>query len=81
MACLDYLEILVVVSGSCPITGNSLEARHSYSKENLRYKSRFAPCVRILEGAHQVGGGGGFPKIGGVCFWGVPLKGFGYPGP
>ncbi|CAE7039395.1 KCNJ9 [Symbiodinium natans] len=54
MACLDYLEILVVVSGSCPITGNSLEARHSYSKENLRYKSRFAPCVRILEGAHQV---------------------------
>ena len=50
----DYLEILVVVSASCPITGNSLESRHSYSKENLRYKSRLAPCVRVFDGAHEV---------------------------
>ena len=39
---LDYLEILVVVSASCPVTGNSLEARHSYTKECL---GRVSACL------------------------------------
>ena len=45
MRAMDFFELIVVLSGTCPITGNSLEARQSYTASDLRYGCVFAPCV------------------------------------
>ncbi len=50
---MDFFELIVVLSGTCPITGNSLEARQSYTASDLRYNCVFAPCVPGTEGDVQ----------------------------
>ncbi|CAL1149327.1 unnamed protein product [Cladocopium goreaui] len=51
---MDFFEVIVVLSGTCPITGNSLEARQSYTASDLRYNCTFAPCVSLHDDKHQV---------------------------
>ena len=51
---IPFLELIVVLSGTCPITGNMLEARQSYTASDLRSNCRFASCVRVRDNMHQV---------------------------
>jgi len=51
---LPFLEIIAVVSGTCPVTGTSLEARQSYTLEEIVWSSRFEPCISLVDGAHCV---------------------------
>eukprot|EP00438_Fugacium_kawagutii_P022827 Skav230302 [mRNA] locus=scaffold430:30461:31306:+ [translate_table: standard] len=51
---MDFFEFIVVLSGTCPITGNSLEARQSYTASDLRYDCTFAPCVALRNDKHEV---------------------------
>lgn len=51
---MDFFELIVVLSGTCPITGNSLEARQSYTASDLRYGCVFAPCVALRDEKHEV---------------------------
>ncbi|CAJ1389177.1 unnamed protein product [Effrenium voratum] len=51
---LDFVEVIAIVSGTCPITGSSLEARQSYTLSDIQYDCAFAPCVAIRDGTHRV---------------------------
>ncbi|CAK9089411.1 unnamed protein product [Durusdinium trenchii] len=50
----EFFEVLAVLSGTCPITGNSLEARQSYTASDLRVDCRFSPCVVLRNDEHVV---------------------------
>ena len=51
---IDFFELIVVLSATCPITGSSLEARQSYTQSDLRFDCRFAPCVELHNNEHVV---------------------------
>ena len=44
---MDFFELIVVLSGTCPITGNSLEARQSYTASDLRYGCVFCALCAL----------------------------------
>jgi hypothetical protein len=39
------VEVVVLVEGTDPLTSNSLQARYSYTVEDLRFDHEHAPCV------------------------------------
>lgn len=50
-----WLEIIVVLEGDEPITGACVEARNSYSVDDILFDQTFAPCVtQMPEGGAQV---------------------------
>eukprot|EP00928_Gymnodinium_smaydae_P029771 TRINITY_DN22329_c0_g1_i1.p2 TRINITY_DN22329_c0_g1~~TRINITY_DN22329_c0_g1_i1.p2 ORF type:complete len:417 (+),score=77.24 TRINITY_DN22329_c0_g1_i1:116-1366(+) len=50
-----YLEILVLLSGTEDATASSIEARHSYTLDDMYWNRAFASCVSIdSEGFHTV---------------------------
>lgn len=52
---VPYLEVMVSLAGTDEITGNSVEARHSYLVEEKQWHRIFAPSVSLEEdGAHCV---------------------------
>lgn len=38
-------EIIVFLEGTCEVTGMTLQARHSYTMEDIAFHQTFAPCV------------------------------------
>ena len=44
----------MVVSASCPITGNSLESSPLLLQRKPSLQKPAAPCVRVFDGAHEV---------------------------
>eukprot|EP00446_Apocalathium_sp_SHHI-4_P070690 CAMPEP_0177514548 /NCGR_PEP_ID=MMETSP0369-20130122/44379_1 /TAXON_ID=447022 ORGANISM="Scrippsiella hangoei-like, Strain SHHI-4" /NCGR_SAMPLE_ID=MMETSP0369 /ASSEMBLY_ACC=CAM_ASM_000364 /LENGTH=234 /DNA_ID=CAMNT_0018993253 /DNA_START=306 /DNA_END=1007 /DNA_ORIENTATION=+ len=51
---LPFVEIIAIVSGTDGVTGNSIEARHSYTMEEIRWNCRFVRCVSWDNGMHCV---------------------------
>eukprot|EP00428_Durinskia_dybowskii_P017281 CAMPEP_0170216826 /NCGR_PEP_ID=MMETSP0116_2-20130129/8076_1 /TAXON_ID=400756 /ORGANISM="Durinskia baltica, Strain CSIRO CS-38" /LENGTH=174 /DNA_ID=CAMNT_0010467455 /DNA_START=14 /DNA_END=534 /DNA_ORIENTATION=+ len=50
-----YLEVLVLLSGTEDATASSIEARHSYTLEEIFWNRNFASCVSIdSEGIHCI---------------------------
>lgn len=48
----SHLEIVCLVEGIDSLTGNTIQARHSYRLEDLEWNSRFGKCVfRSTEGS------------------------------
>eukprot|EP00933_Yihiella_yeosuensis_P026619 TRINITY_DN20679_c0_g1_i1.p1 TRINITY_DN20679_c0_g1~~TRINITY_DN20679_c0_g1_i1.p1 ORF type:complete len:372 (+),score=36.03 TRINITY_DN20679_c0_g1_i1:131-1246(+) len=51
---LHHLEILAILSGTCPVTGNMLETRHSYVLQEILWDRTFAKCVSLASGRHSI---------------------------
>mmetsp|Transcript_101270 Transcript_101270/g.255046 ORF Transcript_101270/g.255046 Transcript_101270/m.255046 type:complete len:423 (+) Transcript_101270:430-1698(+) len=50
-----YLEVLVLLSGTEDATASSIEARHSYTLEDIVWNRAFKPCVSIdTQGVHCI---------------------------
>ena len=45
----DDLEICVMIEGTESVTSNSLQARYSYTAEDIEFNMTFRPCVSINE--------------------------------
>jgi singapore isolate B (sub-type 7) whole genome shotgun sequence assembly, scaffold_4 len=43
------LEIIVMIEGTESVTSNSLQARYSYTSDDIEYNMTFRPCVSINE--------------------------------
>ena len=45
----DDLEICVMIEGTESVTSNSLQARYSYTADDIEFNMTFRPCVSINE--------------------------------
>ena len=44
-----HIEILAIVEGTDATTGGVVQARHSYTLEELKWHAMFEPCVKVDE--------------------------------
>ena len=45
----NSLEIMVMIDGTESVTSNTLQARYSYTAEDIEFNAIFRPCVSIDE--------------------------------
>ena len=50
----NKIEIVVSIEGTESVTSNTLQARYSYTGDDILYNMAFAPCVRIGDDGQAV---------------------------
>ena len=50
----NKIEIIVSIEGTESVTSNTLQARYSYTGNDIVYNMAFAPCVHIGEDGQAV---------------------------